>query len=116
MKCISPKKVLERLLTLLTGFPNWDVSRVLCLRLLTYLQMVNMVKIQFTDLTKLLPQIQQFQDNYNMITLNGHSRLSDDLATFMFYSSLPDSYEPTTQQYLNDIMVIANYKLTDIIA
>ena len=55
----------------------------------TYLQLVNMVKIQITDLMELLPQIQQFQDNYNTITLNGHSRLSEDLATFMFCSSLP---------------------------
>ena len=31
----------------------------------TYLQLVNMVKIQFTDSTELLSQIQQFQDNYN---------------------------------------------------
>ena len=31
----------------------------------TYLQLVNMVKIQFTDLMDLLTQIQQFQDNYN---------------------------------------------------
>ena len=31
----------------------------------TYLQLVNMVKIQITDLMELLPQIQQFQDNYN---------------------------------------------------
>ena len=46
---------------------------------------------------------------------NGHSRLSEDLATFMFCSSLPTSYELTTQQYLDNIMVIANYKLTDII-
>ena len=29
----------------------------------TYLQLVNMVKIQFTDSTDLLPQIHQFQDN-----------------------------------------------------
>ena len=77
----------------------------------TYLQMVNMVKIQFTD----LPQIQQFQDNYNTITLNGHSRLSKDLATFMFCSSLPKSYKSTTWQYLDNIMVIANYKSMDII-
>ena len=51
---------------------------------LTYLELVNMVKIQFTDLTDFLSQIQQFQDNYNRITSNGHSRLSEDLATFMF--------------------------------
>ena len=45
----------------------------------TYLQLVNMVKIQFTNSTDLLSQIQQFQDNYNQITSNGHSRLSEDL-------------------------------------
>ena len=32
---------------------------------LTYLQLVNLVKIQFTDSMDLLSQIQQFQDNYN---------------------------------------------------
>ena len=82
---------------------------------LTYLQLVNMVEIQFTDSTDLLSHIQQFQDNYNRITSNGHSWLSKYLTTFMFCSSLPDSYEPTAWQYLNNIMVIANYKLTDII-
>ena len=82
----------------------------------TYLQLVNLVKIQFTDSTDLLPQIQQFQDNYNRITSNGHSKLSEDLATFMFCSSLPDSYESTTRQYLDNITAIANYKLSDIIA
>ena len=56
----------------------------------TYLQLVNMVKIQITDLKDLLPQIQKFQDNYNLITSNGHSTLSEDLATFLFCSSLPD--------------------------
>ena len=81
----------------------------------TYLQLVNMVKIQFTDVTDLLPQIQQFQDNYNRIMTNGHSRLSGDLATFMFCSSHPNSYELTTWQYLNNITVIANYKLMAII-
>ena len=81
----------------------------------TYLQLVNMVKIQLTDSMDLLPQIQQFQDNYNLITLNGHSRLSEDLATFLFCSSLPDSYEPTARQYLDNITAIANYKLADII-
>ena len=45
---------------------------------LTYLQLVNMVKNQFTDPTDLLPQIQGFQDNYNWITLNGHSKLPED--------------------------------------
>ena len=82
---------------------------------LTYLQLVNMVKIQFTDLTHLLPQTQVFQDNYNQITSNGHSRLSEDLATFMFCSSLPDSYELTARQYLDNVTVIANYKILDII-
>ena len=83
---------------------------------LMYLQLVNLVKIQFTHLTDLLSQIQQFQDNYNQITSNGHSQLSKDLATFMFCSSLPDSYESTARQYLDNITAIANYKLSDIIA
>ena len=83
---------------------------------LTYLQLVNLVKIQSTDLTDLLSQMQQFQDNYNRITSNGHSTLSEDLATFMFCSSLPDSYESTTWQYLDNITAIANYKILDIIA
>ena len=81
----------------------------------TYLQLVNMVKIQITDGTDLLPQIQNFQDNYNLITSNGHSKLSEDLATFLFCSSLPDSYESTARQYLDNITAIANYKLADII-
>ena len=83
---------------------------------LTYLQLVNLVKIQFTDSMDLLSQIQQFQDNYNRIMLNGHSKLSEDLSTFMFCSSLPDSYESTAWQYLDNITAIANYKLSDIIA
>ena len=74
-----------------------------------------MVKIQFTDSMDLLPQIQEFQDNYNLITLNGHSTLSKDLATFLFCLSLPDSYEPMARQYLDNISSIANYKITDII-
>ena len=82
----------------------------------TYLQLVNMVKIQFTDSMDLLPQIQSFQDNYNLIMSNGQSRLSKDLGTFMFCSSLPDSYESTAWQYLDNILAIANYKLMDIIA
>ena len=81
----------------------------------TYLQLVNMVKIKITDGTDLLPQIQNFQDNYNLMTSNGHSKLSEDLATFLFCSSLPDSYELTAWQYLDNITAIANYKLADII-
>ena len=57
-----------------------------------------------------------FQDNCIWITVNGHSKPSEDLATFIFCSSLPDSYEPTAWQYLNNITAIANYKLLDIIA
>ena len=82
----------------------------------TYLQLVNMVKIQSTNSTDLLPQIQQFQDNYNLIMLNGHGTLSEDLVTFLFCSSLLDSYKPTARQYLDNITVIANYRLSDIIA
>ena len=54
----------------------------------TYLQLVNMVKIQFTNLTDLLPQIQGFQDNYNLIMLNGHSRLSKDLVAQVFWTHM----------------------------
>ena len=82
----------------------------------TYLQLVNMVKIQLTNSTDLLRQIQQFQDNYNLIMLNGYSKLSEDLATFLFCSSPPDSYESTARQYLDNTTAIANYKLTDVIA
>ena len=74
----------------------------------TYLQLVNMVKIQITDGMDLLPQIQNFQDNYNLIMSNGNSKLSEDLATFLFCSSLPDSYESTAWQYLDNITAIAN--------
>ena len=63
----------------------------------TYLQLVNMVKTQITNGMDLLPQIQNFQDNYNLITSNGHSKLSEDLATFLFCLSLPDSYELTAR-------------------
>ena len=82
----------------------------------TYLQLVNMVKIKFTDLTELLPQIQQFLENYNRIISNGHSKLSEDLAMFMFCSSLPTSYEQTARQYLDGISAITNYKIQDIVA
>ena len=63
----------------------------------------------------LLPQIQMFQDNYNRIMSNGHSRLSEDIPTFMFCLSLPYSYKSTAQQYLDNITAITNYKVTDII-
>ena len=74
-----------------------------------------MVKIQFTNSMDLLLQIQQFQDNYNLITSNGHSKLSEDLATFLFCLSLLDSYESTARQYLDNITSITNYKLLDVI-
>ena len=48
--------------------------------------------------------------------MNGHSTLSEDLATFLFCSSLPDSYKLTARQYLDNITAIANYKISDIIA
>ena len=81
----------------------------------TYLQLVNMVNIRFTNSTDLLLQIQEFQDNYNQILSIGHSELSEDLATFMLCSHLPKSYEATARQYLDNITNIANYKILDII-
>ena len=62
---------------------------------MTYLQLVNMVNIWFTNSMDLLPQIQEFQDGYSKITLNSHSKLSEGLAMFMFCSCLPESYEAT---------------------
>ena len=84
--------------------------------IMTDLQLVNMVKIQFTNSTDLLPQIQEFHENYAQIMLNRHSKLSEDLATFMLCSSLPKSYEATAWQYLNNITNIENYEVQDIIA
>ena len=82
--------------------------------LLMYLQLVKMVKIQFPDLLDLLPQIQEFQENYAQILANGHSKLSEDLSTCIFSSCSPDSYQDTAQQYHDNIMSIANYNLQDI--
>ena len=81
----------------------------------TYLQLVNMVNIRFTNSTDLLPQIQQFQEIHTQILTNSHSQLSEDLVTFMFCSHLPESYDTTTQQYLDNLTDIVNYKLLDII-
>ena len=81
----------------------------------TYLQLDNMMKIQFTNLTDMLPQIQEFQENYTQILLNGHRKLSKDLATFIFCSCLPNSYQDTTWQYLDNVTSIANNKIQDTI-
>ena len=82
----------------------------------TYLQLVNMVNIRFTDLMDLLPQIQQFQGNHTQILSNSHSQRLEDLVTFIFCSHLPESYNTTTQKYLDNVADIVNYKLLDIIA
>ena len=81
----------------------------------TYLQLVNMVKIQFINSTDLLPQVQEFQQNYVRILSNGHSALSEDLTMFTFCCSLPELYQDTTQKYINNILDIALYKLQTII-
>ena len=75
-----------------------------------------MVGFEVLVLGILVPMQIGLVDNYNRITANGHGKLSKDLATSMFCSSLPDSYKLTTQQYLDNITAIANYKLSDIIA
>ena len=59
----------------------------------TYLQVVSLYKVHMTDSTALLPQIQNFQENYERILANGHSKISEDIATFIFCSSLPASYQ-----------------------
>ena len=69
-----------------------------------------------TDSTPLLPQIQAFQENYTRILANGHSKLSEDIATFIFCSSLPTSYQDLASQYLILIEDITKYELQKIIA
>ena len=81
----------------------------------TYLQFVGMIKQMFTDSTDLLSQIQKFQENYQHMLSNGHSTITEDLVVFMFCSALPDSYQDTTRQYLDNINDITKYKLQPII-
>ena len=82
----------------------------------TYLQVVSLYKVHMTDSTVLLPQIQNFQENYERILANGHSKISEDIATFIFCSSLPASYQDLTSQYLTSIEDITKYSLQRIIA
>ena len=81
----------------------------------TYLQVVSLYKVHMTDSTLLLPQIQNFQENYTQILANGHSKLSEDIATFIFCFSLPTSYQDLTSQYLT-LINITKYSLQKIIA
>ena len=81
----------------------------------TYLQFVGMIKQTFSDSADLLSQIQKFQENYQRILSNGHSNITEDLVVFMFCSALPDSYQDTTHQYLDNIDDITKYKLQPII-
>ena len=82
----------------------------------TYLQVVSLYKVHMTDSSPLLPQIQAFQENYTRILANGHSKISEDIATFIFCSSLPTSYQDLASQYLTSIEDITKYKLQKIIA
>ena len=82
----------------------------------TYLQVVSLYKVHMTDSSLLLPQIQAFQENYTQILANGHSKLSEDIATFIFCSSLPTSYQDLASQYLISIEDITKYELQKIIA
>ena len=81
----------------------------------TNLQFVGMIKTTFSDSTDLLSQIQKFQENYQCMLSNGHSTITEDLIVFMFCSTLPDSYQDTTHQYLDTIDDITKYKLQPII-
>ena len=69
----------------------------------TYLQFIRIIKQTFTDSTDLLSQIQKFQESYQCVLSNGHSNIMEDLIVFMFCSALPDSYQDTAHQYLNNI-------------
>ena len=81
----------------------------------TYLQFVGMIKQTFTNSADLLSQIQKFQENYQRVLSNGHSSITEDLVVFMFCSALPDSYQDTAHQYLDNINDITKYKLQPII-
>ena len=81
----------------------------------TYLQFVGMIKQTFSNSSDLLAQIQKFQENYQRILSNGHSNITEDLMVFMFCSALPDSYQDTARQYLDNIDDITKYKLQLII-
>ena len=82
----------------------------------TYLQVVSLYKVHMTDSSPLLPPIQAFQENYMRILVNSHSKISEDIATFIFCSSLPTSYQDLASQYLTSIEDITKYKLQKIIA
>ena len=66
----------------------------------TYLQVVSLYKVHMTDSTALLLQIQNFEENYEQILANGHSHISEDIATFIFCSSLPASYQDLVKSEL----------------
>ena len=82
----------------------------------TYLQVVSLYKVHMMDSSPLLPQIQAFQENYTWILANSHSKISEDIATFIFCSSLPTSYQDLASQYLTSIEDITKYELQKIIA
>ena len=82
----------------------------------TYLQVVSLYKVHMMDSSLLLPQIQAFQENYMWILANGHSKISEDIATFIFCSSLPTSYQDLASQYLTLTKDITKYELQKIIA
>ena len=69
-----------------------------------------------TNSENLLSQVQELKENYLQILMNGHSKISKDLITFTFCSTLLPSYEETACQYLDDIDDITKCKLLDIIA
>ena len=83
---------------------------------MTYLQLVNMMKLSMTDSQDITPQIQTFQENYEKITSNGYSKLSEDLAMFMLASALPNLFQPTAHQYLNNLDDIKKIELSDLTA
>ena len=79
-----------------------------------YLQFIGMIKTT-SDSADLLSQIQKFQENYQHVLSNSHSNITEDLVVFMFCSALPDSYQDTSHQYLNNIDDITKYKFQPII-
>ena len=79
-----------------------------------HLQVVSLYKIHMTNSSPLLPQIQTFQENYMQILVNRHSKLSEDITTLIFCSSLPSSYQDLASQYLLSVENIDKYSLQKI--
>ena len=76
----------------------------------------SLIRGTYDQLHGITPPNPKFPRNYEWILANGHSKISEDIATFIFCSSLPASYQDLTSQYLTLIKDITKYSLQKIIA